>query len=57
MDKGHENLIRDIKDLLWEAENYQFHDFQNSRYRAPKKALAEALAAMRQKVIDGLYDN
>jgi hypothetical protein len=57
MDKGHENLIRDIKTLLSDAEDYQLHDFQNSRYPAPKMALYNKLNALAANVKEGIYDN
>ena len=57
MDKDHENLVRDIKTLLSDAEDHQFDDFQNSRYPAPKIALREALLVMAKRVEEGAYDN
>jgi hypothetical protein len=56
-DKGHIALFEDISELLEEVKEYQFHDFAKSRYAAPKMKLAEKLDALRQKAIDGEYDN
>ena len=53
MDKGHENLIKEIKSLLSDAEDYQFHDFCNSRYPAPKRVLRTILLAMVERVEEG----
>lgn len=57
IDKGHQDLIQDLKDLLAEAEENAYHDFKSMHYDAPKTALAERLHALRQKCIDGDYDN
>ena len=57
MDKGHENLINDIKTLLAEAEAFEFHDFKNKKYPAPKAELSSILYEFRLKVQEGKYDN
>lgn len=54
---GHEKLVKDLRALLTDAENAEFHDFKNSRYAAPKVALAQRLLTLRQNVIGGEYDN
>jgi hypothetical protein len=56
-DGGHIALFEDISELLEEVKEYQFHDFGNSRYPAPKMALVEKLEEIRNNVIQGLYDN
>lgn len=56
-DTGHKNLINDLKQLLYEAHNGEFHDFANQKYPAPKMALAEKLGELTENVIDGKYDN
>lgn len=57
MDKGHEALISDLRDLLDEAEKHEFHDFANRKYATPKVELAAQLFQIRKNVIDGKYDN
>jgi len=56
-DKGHAKLIKDLFDLLIEAEAFEFHDFKNQHYAAPKVTLAGKLEKLRQNVIGGRYDN
>jgi hypothetical protein len=40
-----------------EARNYQFHDFGNTIYSAPKVALHRKLQALAEKAAAGDYDN
>ncbi len=56
-DPGHENLINDLKDLLIESVAYEFHDFKNQNYAAPKIVLRNKLLKMAENVVDGRYDN
>jgi len=56
-DNGHDNLIQDIKDLLSEAKDYEFHDFKNTNHAMPKIALMGKLNAMRDNLEEGRYDN
>lgn len=56
-DKGHDLLVKDLNDLLEKARSFEFHDFKNEKYPAPKMALVEKLDIIRKKVIDGAYDN
>ena len=56
-DKGHERLIEDLKELLKEAENYEFHDFKNTKYATPKVTLHVKLLTIDKKVQNGNYDN
>ncbi len=56
-DKGHKDLLTDLKDLLAEAEAFQFHDFKNETYAFPKKELVDRLEAISLKVREGDYDN
>lgn len=56
-DKGHTQLIDDITALLEEAKKYEFHDFRNEKYAAPKMELAQKFHELRQGVISGKYDN
>lgn len=55
--QGHDNLITDLEDLLEEAKNYEFHDFQNGKFAAPKMALREKLLGLAEQVVKGRYDN
>ncbi len=57
IDKGHQDLVQDLSDLLAEAKEYAYHDFKSMHNEAPKMALAERLHALRTKCIDGDYDN
>ena len=56
-DKGHDNLIGDLKDLLAEAEAFEFHDFKNSTHAAPKMALMGKIMAFKDNMEEGRYDN
>ena len=55
--KGHEKLMQDLTELLYEAYNYEFHDFKNKKYATPKVELGNCLSRLRQNVIEGEYDN
>lgn len=55
-EEGHENLLMDIADLGYEAQNFEFHDFKNKKYATPKVALRDKLMKMAQNVIEGRYD-
>jgi hypothetical protein len=56
-DKGHKKLVKDLRKLLDEAEKYEFHDFKNTSYPAPKMTLADRLRVMRRDTLNGVYDN
>ncbi len=56
-DKGHKGLLDDITELYNEVEAYEFHDFKNEKYPAPKISLAQKLHQIRENVINGKYDN
>lgn len=56
-DKGHEDLIHDLKDLMIEAAFYEFHDFKNNTYGAPKVTLRNKLLKLAENVVEGRYDN
>ena len=56
MDTGHEQLITDLKELLAEAENFEFHDFKNEKYALPKVTLVLQLTRLITKVKEGKYD-
>lgn len=57
IDKGHIKLIYALRTLLSKAEEFQFHDFKNTDYAAPKMALVEALGALLKRVTEGDFDN
>ena len=56
-DKGHVALVQDVTDLRNEVMTFQFHDFKNEHYPAPKIELRNRLIAMADAVVDGKYDN
>lgn len=56
-DQGHLNLLTDIKELLFEAESGEFHDFANQKYAMPKVELSNRLHQIRMNVVEGKYDN
>jgi len=56
-DDGHRHLIEDLEALLAEAQTFQFHDFKNTIYAAPKVALYMKLTELVAAVKEGRYDN
>lgn len=56
-DVGHASLVRDLYNLLNEAEDYEFHDFRNEKYPAPKVELVRRLMIITEAAKDGKYDN
>lgn len=56
-DAGHSALIADLSALLEEAKDFEFHDFKNSKYAAPKMELMEKILVIADKVKGGGYDN
>ena len=56
-DEGHEKLIDDLKDLLTDAEAFEFHDFKNKNYATPKIALVQRLDSIARRAKEGIYDN
>jgi len=57
LDTTHRLLLEDIQSLLSEAVAYEFHDFKNSTYPAPKLALIQKLDWLLKNVKSGKYDN
>jgi hypothetical protein len=57
IDAGHEALLSDLKDILKQAEAFEFHDFENSNYATPKFALDRCLENIRNFNKGGKYDN
>ena len=53
--KGHENLLEDVRELLRMVESYEFHDFKTNR-ATPKIDLYNYLEAMLEKIKSGDYD-
>lgn len=56
-DKGHTALINDIGLLFMEAQGYNFHDFKNTKYAAPKMSLIAILGTLQENVKQGFYDD
>ena len=56
-DIGHLKLLDDITSLLKDASDYQYHDFKNSLYAAPKLALVQKLDWLLKNTKEGKYDN
>jgi hypothetical protein len=56
-DKGHIALMEDVKDLLNEAVAFEYHDFLNEKYPAPKVELVTKLRKMVDRAMAGDYDN
>lgn len=53
----HLDLLEDLQELISEARKFQFHDFKNTKYAAPKAVLAMILQDLRENVINWRYDN
>jgi len=56
-DSGHKQLIFDLQSLMHEALDYEFHDFKNKKYDAPKIELYRKLTTLANRVKEGHYDN
>lgn len=56
-DRAHDRLVSELGQMYSEARNFQFHDFKNTDYPAPKMVLADKLRKMRGNVLNGVYDN
>jgi len=56
-DKGHEMLVKELEDLLAKAKAFEYHDFKNRYYVAPKMELSNRLRVLRNGVLNGKYDN
>jgi hypothetical protein len=57
IDMGHDNLLNDINKFFKDVTEYQYHDFKNSIYDAPKLALVKKLEWLINNTKDGKYDN
>lgn len=56
-DTGHIGLMADLRGLIRDAMNYEFHDYKNKKYSEPKLALAANLEQILSRVKNGWYDN
>jgi len=56
-DAPHEKLVTELRSLLKEAENFNFHDFKGKEYPAPKMALSNRVRVLRRDILQGVYDN
>jgi len=54
---GHLTLIHTLKSLLKEAEEFEFHDFKNTKYPFPKMELHARLSAIMAHVVEGSFDD
>lgn len=54
---GHNKLMQDLTDLWKDAFEYQYHDFKNTKYAAPKMALKNRLEQIISLAVNGKYDN
>jgi hypothetical protein len=55
--KGHEAIMQDLSELLYEAYHYEFNDFRNKKYATPKAELRKKLFELADNTIKGKYDN
>lgn len=56
-DSGHLSLLNDLKSLLNEALECEFHDILNKKYATPKIELHKKLLQIDKDLQDGKYDN
>ena len=56
-EKGYNNLMQDLIELLRQAKDFEFDDFKNTKYIAPKVQLRNIFLKLAQNVIEGRYDN
>lgn len=56
-DTGHQALLVDLAVLVIETKDFQFHDFKNENYPAPKLTLVERFKELMQNTKNGKYDN
>ncbi len=57
VDQGHLDLVEDVEIILNEAKDFQFHDFKNQAYAAPKMAFNEKMEWLIKNMKAGKYDN
>jgi|SRR5215204_4501008 len=56
-DKGHENLVNDLDELLDMVDEFDFHDFRSKKLAIPKVELRKRLLELADNVVGGKYDN
>jgi hypothetical protein len=56
-DRGHDELIADLEELLRRAHDFDFHDFKNRLFATPKSELVRNLQAIIGNTRKGKYDN
>lgn len=56
-DKGQQALEMDIKTLLSEVIDGDYHDFASDAHATPKMALVSRLEEIKSDCINGKYDN
>lgn len=56
-DMAHNRLVNDLQELITEAQLFEFHDFLNKKYAAPKVELHRKLLLLGEKIQNGDYDN
>lgn len=54
---GHNALMQDLSEILYEAFHYEFNDFKNEKYAAPKMTLVSKLQEVIDHAKNGKYDN
>ena len=54
---GHNALMQDLAEIVYEAAHYEFHDFKNEKYATPKVTLRSKLLVISENVVSGKYDN
>lgn len=56
-DPGHKCLLIETTMLLQHVNDYQFHDFKNTKLAAPKMGLDAMLEVLKDHLRAGQYDN
>jgi hypothetical protein len=56
-DVGHQDLLHDLKCVLQDAKDCEFHDYMNKKYATPKVELVRQLNEIIKDVVGGVYDN
>ena len=56
LEKGQKVLVKDLEELLAEANAGEFGDFSGEKYPTPKVELAQKFFNLRENVINGKYD-
>lgn len=56
-DQGHIQLLADLKAIILNAEEFEYHDFLNKKFATPKQMLSEHLNDIIIEMRNGKYDN